>query len=102
VEFYDYEAKYQRKDTQYLVPAPLPPEADSRARDLALSAHRALGCSGATRSDLVFDGKDVWVLEVNTLPGMTATSLLPKIAKHAGMSYEQLVECILLSARLHA
>jgi D-alanine-D-alanine ligase len=102
VEFYDYEAKYQRKDTQYLVPAPLPPYADARARELTLMAHRALGCSGATRSDLVYDGKDVWMLEVNTLPGMTATSLIPKIAQHAGMSYDELVERILLSARLHA
>ena len=102
VEFYDYEAKYQRKDTQYLVPAPLPPDADKAARDLTLAAHKALGCAGATRSDLVYDGTDVWMLEVNTLPGMTATSLIPKIAKHAGMTYEQLVERILLTARLHA
>jgi D-alanine-D-alanine ligase len=102
-KFYDYEAKYQRTDTQYLVPAPLDPITDEKARDLALRAHRAIGAAGATRTDLMIgqDGR-VWVLEVNTLPGMTATSLLPKIARHAGLSYEDLVERILASARLRA
>jgi len=103
VPFYDYEAKYQRKDTQYLVPAPLDEKSDATARDLALRAHRALGCAGATRSDLLV-GEDarVWMLEVNTLPGMTATSLLPKIARHAGLSYDDLCERILLGAGLYA
>jgi D-alanine-D-alanine ligase len=102
VALYDYQAKYERKDTQYLVPAPLDETTAAKVSDLALRAHRALGCAGATRSDLVIgeDGR-AWVLEVNTLPGMTATSLLPKIARHAGLSYDDLVERILQSARVH-
>jgi D-alanine-D-alanine ligase len=103
VPFYDYQAKYERKDTKYLVPAPLDEPADAKLRDLALRAHRALGCSGATRTDLVSaqDGR-IFVLEVNTLPGMTATSLLPKMAAHVGMSYDELCERILAGARLHS
>jgi D-alanine-D-alanine ligase len=103
VEFYDYQAKYERKDTEYLCPAPLSPERDAEVRRLALAAHRALGCAGASRVDMI-DSKDgeAFVLEVNTLPGMTATSLLPKIARSAGLSYDELVERILLGAKLKA
>jgi D-alanine-D-alanine ligase len=101
-EFYDYEAKYLRNDTTYLVPAPLDSNLDEHVRQVALSAHRLLGCSGYSRVDTRIDpsGK-VHVLEVNTLPGMTATSLLPKIAKHAGLPYAELCERILSLAALH-
>jgi D-alanine-D-alanine ligase len=85
------------------VPAPIDAKADALVRDLTLRAHRALGCSGYTRTDLVLsDAGECFVLEVNTLPGMTSTSLLPKIARHAGLSYEELCERILSSARLSA
>jgi D-alanine-D-alanine ligase len=98
--FYDYEAKYLRNDTQYLLPPELPADVLSRAEAHALAAYNALGCSGHSRPDLRIDTQGfAWVLEVNTLPGMTATSLLPKIAKKAGMSYPQLCERILASAR---
>lgn len=101
--FYDYQAKYLSGDTEYLVPAPLPPACDAATREVALAAHRSLGCAGYSRVDLRVDPDDrPWVLEVNTLPGMTATSLLPKIARHAGMDYGTLVERILTSAGLHA
>ena len=99
-KFYDYDAKYKRGDTTYLLPPQLPAEVIRTAEAQALAAYRALGCSGHARPDLRIrtDGA-VFVLEVNTLPGMTATSLLPKIAKHAGMDYATLCERILASAR---
>jgi len=102
-EFYDYEAKYLRSDTRYLCPAPISDEAHRRAAEIALAAHRALGCSGYSRVDLMIapDGRAV-CLEVNTLPGMTEKSLLPKIAAAAGIDYATLVERILDGASLKA
>lgn len=101
--FYDYGAKYLTGDTEYLVPAPLPPDTGRAASDAALRAHQALGCSGHSRVDLRVEEKGKgWVLEVNTLPGLTETSLLPKIARHAGIDYATLVERILSGARLWA
>ena len=98
-KFYDYEAKYKRTDTQYLIPPELPAATLERCAQHGLAAYRALGCSGHSRPDLrITPTGEVFVLEVNTLPGMTATSLLPKIAKSIGMSYVQLCEEILASA----
>jgi len=99
-KFYDYEAKYKRTDTKYLLPPELPGEVITRAEQHALAAYTALGCSGHARPDLrIATSGEVFVLEVNTLPGMTATSLLPKIAKAAGMDYATLCEQILATAR---
>ena len=102
--FYDYEAKYERKDTEYLCPAPLPPEIDRALRVAALSAHRALGCKGHSRIDAIVspDHKELAILEVNTLPGMTGTSLLPKMAAAAGLGYGELCERILEGASLES
>lgn len=103
-EFYDYQAKYGAgSGTRYLFPAPLPPDQYARVNEVCLSAHRALGCGGATRSDAIAskDGR-VWLLEVNTLPGMTATSLLPKIAAGRGIDFPALCERLLLGAALKA
>ena len=98
-KFYDYDAKYVRNDTRYLIPPELSDDVIARASQHALAAYRALGCAGHARPDLRIDRNgDAWVLEVNTLPGMTATSLLPKIARAAGMSYPTLCERILMSA----
>ncbi|MBA3465217.1 MAG: D-alanine--D-alanine ligase [Deltaproteobacteria bacterium] len=98
-KFYDYEAKYKRTDTKYLVPPELPQSVIDRAQELALAAYDALGCSGHARPDLrITHAGEPYVLEVNTLPGMTATSLLPKIAKSVGMDYATLCEEILASA----
>lgn len=99
LEFYSYEAKYQPGLTEYI----LPPEIDSttyeRAKETALSAHIALGCRGATRTDLRIDKDgDPHVLEVNTIPGMTETSLLPKVARLAGLDFPALIEEILRGA----
>ncbi len=100
---YDYDAKYTPGETDYVLP---PRIASTRARgvmNLAERAARALGCTGACRVDLlVTEGENEYVLEVNTLPGMTPTSLLPKIAEHAGIDYGSLCEAILEGATLHA
>jgi D-alanine-D-alanine ligase len=100
---YDYQAKYTAGMTEYIAPPRL---ASTRLRgvmNLAERAARALGCSGACRVDLlVTEGENEYVLEVNTLPGMTPTSLLPKIASAAGIDYPALCEAILAGARLHS
>jgi D-alanine-D-alanine ligase len=97
--FYDYEAKYKRSDTQYLIPPQLPDAVIARAQQLALAAYQALGCTGHARPDLrISTAGEPFVLEVNTLPGMTSTSLLPKIARSIGMDYPTLCEEILASA----
>lgn len=98
-KFYDYEAKYKRTDTKYLLPPELPADVMARCEQHALASYRALGCSGHARPDLrITTSGEVFVLEVNTLPGMTATSLLPKIAKRAGMDYATLCEEVLATS----
>ncbi len=91
--FYDFEAKYGEGGSDHVIPAAIPEAAGRRALDLALRAHRALGCRGVTRSDFRYDDiKDELVLlEVNTQPGMTPTSLAPEQARHCGVDFEQLV-----------
>ncbi len=95
-EFYSYKAKYTAGRTQYIFPPELDPKTYKEAEKAALAAHQALGCSGATRVDLIIDRKKrPYVLEVNTIPGMTETSLLPKIAQNAGLTFPQLIRRIL-------
>ncbi len=97
--FYDYEAKYERDDTEYLIPAQLPETLCEKLSSLALGAHHALGCQSYSRVDIrVRDNGEAYVLEVNTLPGMTGQSLMPKLAAHAGIDYPALCERILLAA----
>ena len=99
VEFYDYDAKYKRHDTQYLIPPTLDASVVENAEKLALAAHHAVGCDSYSRVDLRIDESGTaFVLEVNTLPGMTSHSLLPKIAASRGISYGALCERILLGA----
>jgi D-alanine-D-alanine ligase len=99
---YDYEAKYTPGMSEYFMPARLSPTRYRGALHLADRAARALGCTGAVRVDLlVTAGDNEYVLEVNTLPGMTETSLLPKIAAAAGYDFGRLCEAILESARVH-
>ena len=90
--FYDYEAKYTPGATDEIVPARLTDEQTRRAQELGLQAHRALGCRGFSRTDLMVGDDGIWVLEVNTIPGMTPTSLLPRSADAAGISFPQLVD----------
>ncbi len=100
---YDYDAKYTAGATEYIIPPRIAPTRTRGVMNLAERAVRALGCTGAVRVDLlVTEGENEYVLEVNTLPGMTPTSLLPKIAEHAGIEYGALCEMILESATLHA
>ncbi len=100
---YDYRAKYTAGMTEYVCPPRLPATRLRGVMNLAERAARALSCTGACRVDLlVTEGENEYVLEVNTLPGMTPTSLLPKIAQAAGIDYPSLCEAILEGARLHA
>lgn len=95
-EFYSYEAKYTAGLTEYILPPPIDGAAYEMLQDLALKAHQALGCRGATRVDFILDeANNPYVLEVNTIPGMTETSLLPKIARLAGLDFPDLIEEIL-------
>ncbi len=100
-EFYDYAAKYTAGTTQYFFPARIPPSQLERVSRAAETAHRALGCSGVTRVDFILSrAGEPYVLEVNTLPGMTPTSLVPKIAAGAGIAFPELCERLLDGASL--
>ncbi len=93
---YDYTNKYTAGRTEYFCPAELPRAIEEELRELAIAAHRSLGCSGYSRVDFRLDPDNApYCLEVNTLPGMTATSLVPKAAAAAGMQYTQLCERII-------
>jgi len=106
-QFYDYEAKYAEGGSHHVVPAAVHPEVYARALDVALAAHRALGCRGATRSDFRYDdtagepGRLV-LLEVNTQPGLTPTSLLPEQAAYKGFSFPQLCAWMVENAACRA
>jgi len=91
--FYDYEHKYTKGMTEYFCPAELPAEIELKAKENAMKAHRALGCEVYSRVDFLLDQNDeLYCLEVNTLPGMTETSLVPKSAAAAGMDFTALIE----------
>ena len=101
-DFYDFEAKYTDGVTQHICPAEIPDDIARAMLDMALTAHRALGCSGASRSDFRWDdeqGEDgIYLLETNTQPGMTSLSLVPEQARQRGISYGELVERIVAEA----
>jgi len=89
--FFDYQAKYKKGLTDYIVPARLSPQVASGVRQAALSAHRLLGCFGCSRVDIILNERqEPFVLEVNTIPGLTETSLLPKAAKKIGIDFTSL------------
>ena len=100
--FYDYDAKYTDGLTTHICPANLPDDVTRAALDMALKAHHVLGCRGASRSDFRFDDaqglEGLFLLEVNTQPGMTPLSLVPEQAKYRGISYDELVGKILEAA----
>lgn len=99
-EFFDYEAKYKPGASKEITPPDLPPETIKKIQETALKAHRALGCSGISRTDMILreDG-ELFVLELNTLPGLTETSLIPQEAKAAGTSFPKLIDILIHSAR---
>ncbi|MBU0557678.1 MAG: D-alanine--D-alanine ligase [Alphaproteobacteria bacterium] len=100
--FYDYEAKYTDGMTDHICPADVPAEIAAAMMDIALRAHQLLGCKGTSRSDFRWDDErgleGLFLLEVNTQPGMTSLSLVPEQAKYLGMSYSDLVENIIAEA----
>jgi D-alanine-D-alanine ligase len=103
--FYDYTAKYAAGGSIHLIPAPLPPEIYQEALDLAVRGHQALGCRGVSRADLRYDDTEpgqagkLYMLEINTQPGMTSTSLVPEQAVHAGISFTELVTWMVENAQ---
>ncbi|MBV9079444.1 MAG: D-alanine--D-alanine ligase [Methylobacteriaceae bacterium] len=104
--FYDYDAKYAEGGSVHVLPADLKPNIYQRVQELALTAHQALGCRGVSRTDFRYDDTpggtgELVVLEVNTQPGMTATSLVPEIAAHAGFGFGELVRWMVEDASLN-
>jgi D-alanine-D-alanine ligase len=91
-EFFDYTAKYTPGVTEEICPARIEPELTAAAQRLALDAHRTLFCRGYSRTDMMLRGREVFILETNTIPGMTATSLLPRAARTAGLSFARLLD----------
>ncbi len=105
--FYDYEAKYTAGKTDHLIPAPLPLKVSEAAKSMALAAHEALGCRGVTRSDFRYDDRQpglegLYLLEVNTQPGMTPLSLVPEQAAYCGISFGDLVAWMVEHAQCDA
>ena len=101
-KFYDYRAKYNTNaKTQHIIPVDLPKKKLDIVMDMALKAHKVIGCKGVTRSDFKFFNNKFYLLEINTQPGMTSLSLVPEIASFQGISFENLVEKILLNASIN-
>lgn len=103
--FFDYAAKYDNDETTEICPARIPDDAAATARDLAVRAHRALFCQGYSRTDMIVQDGGVYVLETNTIPGMTTSSLLPLAAAKAGMTFSGLLDRLVdlaLERRRHA
>lgn len=98
-EFYDYQAKYEDDTTQYICPSGLDDEKEKEVGELALKAFSSIGASGWGRVDLLLDSmQQPWLIEVNTVPGMTSHSLVPMSARHAGINFDELVLRILESS----
>ena len=91
-DFFDYEAKYKAGAAEEICPAPVNEAITQKAQRYALAAHQTLGCMGYSRTDMILADGELWVLETNTIPGMTATSLFPKAAAAAGLSFGQLMD----------
>jgi D-alanine-D-alanine ligase len=101
-EFYDYAAKYTDGETDHICPAIIPADIAQSMMNMALDAHRLLGCKGASRADFRWDDEageaGIYLLEINTQPGMTPLSLVPEQAKYRGISYGELVERLIAEA----
>ncbi|MCL2528769.1 MAG: D-alanine--D-alanine ligase [Coriobacteriia bacterium] len=98
-EFYDFESKYTEGGCDHIIPARISEKVLAEANRAALVAHEGLGCFGVSRTDMIVDDEDtVWVIETNTVPGMTGTSLLPHAAEYNGISNEELYESFIIWA----
>ncbi len=100
-EFYDYDAKYVSHGTKYLTPANISESVTDRIFEYSQKINGILKCNGVIRIDYIVRNEEIFLLEVNTLPGMTNSSLVPKIARNKGMSFEELIEQIVKSAKVH-
>ena len=96
--FYDYESKYGQDGSEHIIPARLPDALLCYAQDIARQCHTLLGCRGMSRTDMIVADNKLYVLEVNTIPGMTPTSLLPQAAEAAGISFPALLDRLIASA----
>ena len=92
---YDYDSKYKSNKTQYEIPAKINPKIERLISNDALLINDKIGCRHYSRVDFLLKGNDYYLLEINTLPGLTSTSLLPKSAKHTGISYKKLIKKII-------
>ncbi|MBC8338129.1 MAG: D-alanine--D-alanine ligase [Rhodospirillales bacterium] len=101
-EFYDYDAKYADGGSQHVVPADIGPDVSEEAMRLAVLAHETLGCRGVSRADFRCDGDKLYLLEINTQPGMTPTSLVPEQADYAGIPFQELVVWMVENAECDA
>ena len=96
--FYDYDAKYAAGGSRHVIPAGVAADVYAEAQRLSVLAHGTLGCRGVSRADLRYDGNTLYMLEVNTQPGMTPTSLVPEQAAYAGISFQELVSWMVENA----
>jgi D-alanine-D-alanine ligase len=106
--FYDYECKYTAGMTDYIMPAAIEADKYQEVLDIALKCHKTIGCSGISRVDFILNNKNegqnkgdnqFYFLEINTHPGFTATSLVPKIAKYYGISFNDIVQYLVANAK---
>lgn len=95
--WYDYHARYTVGASLEITPAKLSPAQTATIKKIALRAHLLLKCGGMSRSDFIFDGEEFWILETNTIPGLTSTSLLPQEADAAGLSFSQMLDLIMMA-----
>ena len=97
-EFYDYTSKYADGGSTHIVPAPFPEKTIKEIQGIALRAHQILGCRGLSRTDMILRDGKIYILETNTLPGFTSTSLFPEEAQAAGISFTELIDKLVQSA----
>lgn len=99
-KFYDYKSKYEEGGSQHIIPAPLTASQERAVQEMSVEIHRLLGCRGVTRADFILDKKGKFhFLEINTIPGMTSTSLVPQSAEVAGISFSQLLDKLVKFAK---
>ena len=97
-EYYDYESKYAEGGSEHIIPARISESQTQEAKELAEKCHRILGCHGFSRTDLILSREGLFVLEVNTIPGMTPTSLLPQAAEAVGIAFPELLDRLVNAA----